>query len=68
MDGQVPADTTYSQWLAKQSAERQEQVLGPERYELYRAGKSLEDFYSPNGRWLTIEQLKAQDAGARRAA
>ncbi|MFD1690664.1 hypothetical protein ACFSHR_26830 [Azotobacter chroococcum] len=38
MDGQLPAETTYSQWLQRQSAARQDQVLGPERGRLLREG------------------------------
>ena len=65
MDGQVPAETTYSQWLQRQSAARQDQVLGPERGRLLReGGLKLEDFYSPTGKWLSIEQLKQRDAEA----
>lgn len=65
MDGQVPADTTYSQWLSRQSAARQDQVLGPERGRLYReGGMKMEEFYTDRGVWLTIEQLRERDAAA----
>jgi hypothetical protein len=64
MDGQVPGDTTYGAWLARQSDVRKIQVLGPMRYQLYKDGKSLEDFYSPTGEWLTLEQIKQHDARA----
>jgi hypothetical protein len=64
MDGQVPADTTFSTWLARQSDARKAQVLGPMRYQLYKGGKSLEGFYSPTGEWLTLEQIKQHDAQA----
>ncbi|RJG10924.1 hypothetical protein D3879_14690 [Pseudomonas cavernicola] len=65
MDGQVPADTTYMQWLARQSAARQDQVLGPERGKLLReGGLSVEDFYTPTGRFLSIAELKGRDAEA----
>jgi hypothetical protein len=62
MDGAVPADTNYRQWLERQPAARQIEVLGPARYQMLKGGKSLESFYSPTGEWLTIEQLKEQDA------
>ncbi|KGU87211.1 phage Mu F like family protein [Pseudomonas mediterranea] len=62
MDGQVPADTTYAEWLGRQSAERQEQVLGPVRAKMMRDGMKLEEFYSPNGTFLTLEQLRERDA------
>lgn len=65
MDGQVPAETTYSEWLERQSAERQEQVLGVERAKLYRqGGMELSDFYSERGVWLTLDQLRETDAAA----
>ena len=65
MDGQVPADQDYNQWLAKQSSARQEQVLGVERYRLYKEGKiALDAFYSPTGEWLTLDQLRELDAAA----
>lgn len=65
MDGQVPADMNYSAWLDKQSDERKAQVLGRERYKLYKDGKlSLEDFYSPSGEWLTLGQIRERDAQA----
>lgn len=61
MDGQVPADTTYGQWLGRQSAARQDDILGPERGALLRAGKvSFERFYDDKGRFLTLEQLLAK--------
>lgn len=65
MDGQVPAETTYSQWLGRQSAARQDQVLGPDRGRLLRqGGLTLEDFYSPRGDWLTLDELRERDAAA----
>jgi hypothetical protein len=61
MDGAVPAATTYLDWLAKQSAGRQDQVLGPERAKLYRVGKlGLRDMYDHKGRWLTLDELAAR--------
>jgi hypothetical protein len=61
MDGQVPADTTYPQWFAKQSAARQEEILGPDRYRLLKAGKvGFESFYDSRGSWLTLDQLEAR--------
>lgn len=63
MDGQVPADTTYSEWLNRQSDARKAEVLGPMRYQMYRNGKlDLEDFYSPTGEWLTLAEIAQRDA------
>lgn len=65
MDGQVPADTTYAQWLKKQSAKRQDQVLGPERGKLFReGGLQLDRFYNDKGRYLTLDELRERDAAA----
>ncbi|MCW8158985.1 hypothetical protein D7243_22725 [Stutzerimonas stutzeri] len=65
MDGVVPAKTTYGDWLQRQSAARQDQVLGPERGRLIReGGLKLPDLYAPNGRYLTLEELRERDAAA----
>lgn len=65
MDGQVPAGTTYPEWLAKQSAARQDEVLGPTRGKLLReGGLSIEAMYSQRGDFLTLEQLRRKDASA----
>lgn len=65
MDGQVPADMNYADWLKRQSRERQEQVLGVERARLLReGGLKLPDFYSPTGQWLTLDQLRKIDGAA----
>jgi hypothetical protein len=57
MDGQVPADLTYADWLAKQSAARQDEVLGPVRAKLFRSGVPMTKFYDDKGQWLTLPQL-----------
>lgn len=65
MDGQVAAETTYPEWLRKQSAARQIEVLGPTRAKLMNDGKlPIERMYSQNGRYLTLDQLREQDAEA----
>jgi hypothetical protein len=35
MDGQVPEDTKYGDWLKRQSKARQDEVLGPVRAKLF---------------------------------
>lgn len=58
MDGQVAADMTFAQWFAKQSAARQDEIVGANRGKLYRAGKvGFETFYDDKGRLLTLAQL-----------
>lgn len=59
MDGQVPAETTYADWLQQQPYSRQVQVLGKTRANLLREGKrQVDDFFSDKGEWLTLEQLR----------
>lgn len=61
MDGQVPADTTYGQWLSRQSAARQDEILGPERGKLLRSGRvTFERFSDDRGQWLTLDELRAK--------
>lgn len=65
MDGQVSADTTYGDWLNRQSAARQDEVLGATRGKLLRdGGLTVEKFANEKGRWLTLEELRARDAKA----
>ncbi len=65
MDGQVPGGTTYSEWLNRQSDARKIEVLGPVRAQLLKDGNlDLEDFYSPTGEFLTLDQMRARDAAA----
>lgn len=65
MDGQVPADTTFADWIKRQSAYRQDQVLGPTRGRLMRdGGMKVPDFYSPSGQFLTLDDLKERNAAA----
>ena len=59
MDGQVPASTTYAEWLSKQSAGRQDQILGVTRAQMMRdGGLKLDAFYNDKGKLLTLEQLR----------
>ncbi|HAS0759979.1 TPA: hypothetical protein JAX45_003398 [Enterobacter hormaechei subsp. xiangfangensis] len=59
MDGQVSAKTTYLEWLRRQSAQRQDQVLGAERGRLFRAGEiDLADMFTDKGEWISMERLK----------
>lgn len=61
MDGQVPEGTTYAEWFAKQSAARQDEIVGPTRGKMYRAGKvSFDRFTNNKGQWLTLVQLEGR--------
>ena len=65
MDGAVPADTTYSQWFAKQSAARQDEIVGPKRGALFRkGGLSFDKFSNEKGVWLDLEQLQERNKAA----
>jgi len=65
MDGQVPAGTTYAEWFGRQSAERQDAIVGATRGKLFRKGNlDFSQFQNDKGRWLTIEQLRKSEAGA----
>lgn len=69
MDGQVPEDQTYGQWLRKQSAARQDEVLGATRGALFRrGGLALEAFANDKGRWLSLDELRARSGDAFRLA
>jgi hypothetical protein len=69
MDGQVPAETSYGAWLKRQSAARQDEVLGATRGALFRrGGLTIERFADNRGRWLSIPELMERDAEAFRAA
>ena len=62
MDGQVPAKTSYFEWLQAQSQARQEQILGVERARLLREGEiSPENFFTRDGHVLTLNELKSQE-------
>lgn len=65
MDGQVPASTTYQEWLGKQSVERQNEVLGVTKAQLFRdGGLTLDRFVNNAGHVYTLDELKVRDAAA----
>lgn len=54
-----PADESYSEWLRRQSAAVQNEVLGPTRRKLWLDGKlTLQEMVTQRGRPLTLEQLR----------
>lgn len=68
-DGPVDANMSYSDWLRSQSASVQDEVLGPTRGQLFRAGKfEVTRFANDKGRWLSISELRARDASMFKAA
>lgn len=59
LTGQTPARTTYQEWLGTQSAEFQDDVLGPTRAKLFRdGGLELDKFTHRTGDELTLDQLR----------
>lgn len=65
MDGQVPSDTTYLDWLKKQPAVRQDEILGPTRGALLREGKlAVSRFWDDKGNYLSLDELRQRNAAA----
>ncbi len=63
--GTVPAETTYTQFLRRQNAAFQDEVLGPARGRLFRSGQiDLKGFVDNSGSRLTLRQLYERDPGA----
>jgi len=63
--GRVPAETTYQQWLKRQKTSFQNEVLGPTRGKLFRAGEiDLKGFVDNSGKRFTLRELYDQDPGA----
>jgi hypothetical protein len=71
MDGPVPADTSYGQWLAKQDAATKAEVLGKERvryFDLlakkYGPKDAMAKLVRDDGSELTLEQLRRRYGSA----
>lgn len=65
MDGQVPKDVSYADWIKTRSAAQQDDVLGPNRGALLRrGGLELKDLYNNKGKYLDLATLRARDAEA----
>lgn len=65
MNGQVPAKTTFSEWIKKQSTSVQDEILGKTKGKLLRdGGLDVRDFVNNRGLILTLEQLRAVESGA----
>lgn len=59
MDGQVPGDITFDEWLRKKGVATQNEMLGPARAKLWRDGKiTLSQLVDMKGNPLTLEQLE----------
>lgn len=65
LTGRVPAKTTYGDWLKRQSAANQDDILGPTRGALFRrGGLSIDKFVDRDGAQLTLAQLAKRHASA----
>lgn len=63
MDGQVPADLSYADWIKQQPFARQVEVLGETRARLLRdGGADLGDFYGAKGRYLSLAEMRERYA------
>lgn len=65
MNGQIPADMTYQEWLSKRPAAFQDEILGKTKGKLFRdGGLTLDRFVDRNGKSYTLDQLRARDSAA----
>jgi SPP1 gp7 family putative phage head morphogenesis protein len=65
LTGTVPAATSYQQWLARQSAEFQDDVLGKARGALFRrGGLTLDKFVNRQGDQINLKQLAKRERAA----
>lgn len=65
LTGTTPQTTTYQQWLGRQSAAFQNDVLGPTRGKLFRSGNlELKKFVNRNGGDIPLRQLAQQEEAA----
>lgn len=65
MNGQVPADITYGEWLRKQPVSVQNDALGVTKAKLFRKGDlPIDRFVNRNGHELTLDELRKRDAQA----
>ena len=59
MDGQVPDSVTYSDWVKRQPADVQDEIFGPGRARLLRAGKiAPKDLVTRTGSLRSLDDLK----------
>jgi hypothetical protein len=60
VNGPVSNKLTYKDWFPQQSERMQREILGPARYEAYKAGVPITSFVS-DGRTLTLRQLMERE-------
>lgn len=64
MNGQVPGDMNYEQWLKKQPGDVQNDVLGKTKADLFRKGGLPLDRFVDDGRMLTLDELRKKETEA----
>jgi len=65
----VSSKTSYQEWLARQPAAFQRDILGPNRYALLTKGElTLDKFIDDSGKTLTLKQLREREPMAFAAA
>jgi SPP1 gp7 family putative phage head morphogenesis protein len=65
LTGQVPAATTYQEWLTRQTGAFQNDVLGTRRAQLFRkGGLTLDRFVDKKGREYTLAELRQREPEA----
>lgn len=64
MNGQVPADQDYDQWLRKQPKGFQDDVLGRRKAQLFRSGVKVDRFTDKSGREYTLDELRNREREA----
>lgn len=63
MDGQVPADLSFTSWLREKPAAFQNELLGKTRGELFRANKiEIDRFTNNKGIVYSLDDLRKRDA------
>lgn len=63
LDGEVADTTTFGEWLKSEPKAVQDEVLGPTRGDMFRAGKfEVSEFVDQSGRKYTLAELAARDA------
>lgn len=63
LTGEVPETQTYPEWLKNQSAEIQDEVLGPIRGQMFRDGLEIDRFIDDTGKRYTLDQLRQMELG-----
>lgn len=65
INGPVPADLKYEDWLKRQPAAIQDDILGKAKGKVFRDGDlSLDRFVDGNGKEYTLDQMRIRDRAA----